>query len=178
MSRFFAGGSSDSDSSSASDDDYSDSDVSSRSDDQSDSNSDASDSDSDSDASSRESDDSDAPRKNKNKFLLGGASDDSDDDSDDGKRVVKSAKDKRYEEIESCVHSIENAQKINDWVTISSGMSWMKYLVNADMQNSTSSTSLQRRPRRLISCPRFTSPRFRVWKKSPMKQSRLRRRKR
>ncbi|ORY79880.1 eukaryotic translation initiation factor 3 subunit 8 N-terminus-domain-containing protein [Protomyces lactucae-debilis] len=119
MSRFFAAGSSDSDSSSASDDDYSDSDLASR---QSGSNSNSDDSDSDSDSASdaSDSDDSDAPAKKGNRFMVGGDSDDSDDDSDDGKKVVKSAKDKRIEEVESCVHLIENAQKINDWVTISS----------------------------------------------------------
>lgn len=112
MSRFFAGGSSDSDSSSESD--FSDSEQSS----QDESGSDAG---SGSDDSGSESDDSDAPKAKGNRFLAGADSDDSDDESDDGKKIVKSAKDKRLEEIEASVHILENAQKINDWVTISSG---------------------------------------------------------
>ncbi|CCG83090.1 Eukaryotic translation initiation factor 3 subunit C [Taphrina deformans PYCC 5710] len=112
MSRFFAAGSSDSDSSS-SEEEFSDSEQSSQDESGSDSGSDSGDSDSD-------SDDSDAPKAKGNRFLAGADSDDSDDESDDGKKIVKSAKDKRLEEIESSVHIIENAQKINDWVTISS----------------------------------------------------------
>lgn len=114
MSRFFAGGSSDSDTSS-SDEDFSDSEESSQEESGSGSGSGSDDSDSD-------SDDSDAPKAKGNRFLAGADSDDSDDESDDGKKIVKSAKDKRLEEIEASVHIIENAQKINDWVTISSGM--------------------------------------------------------
>lgn len=116
MSRFFAGGSSDSDTSS-SEEDFSDSEQSSKAGSDNDSDNSGSDSD-DSDSSS---DDSDAPKTKGNRFLAGADSDDSDEESDDGKKVVKSAKDKRQEEIEASVHIIENAQKINDWVTISSG---------------------------------------------------------
>lgn len=115
MSRFFAAGSSDSDTSS-SEEEFSDSEQSSQ-------NDSGSDSGSDSDDSGSDSDDSDTPKAKGNRFLAGADSDDSDDESDDGKKVVKSAKDKRLEEIEASVHIIENAQKINDWVTISSGES-------------------------------------------------------
>jgi translation initiation factor 3 subunit C len=41
--------------------------------------------------------------------------------SDDVKRVVKSAKDKRFEELRACVKSLDNAKKINDWVALSNG---------------------------------------------------------
>lgn len=113
MSRFFAGGSSDSDTSS-SEEDFSDSEQSAQNDSDSENGSDSEDSGTDSD-----SDDSDAPKAKGAKFMAGADSEDSDDESDDGKRIVKSAKDKRQEEIDASVHIIENAQKINDWVTIS-----------------------------------------------------------
>ena len=52
-------------------------------------------------------------------FMKGAASDES--DADEGKRVVKSARDKRLQEIEATTKAIENAGKINDWVAISNG---------------------------------------------------------
>ncbi|GAA6004311.1 translation initiation factor eIF3 core subunit c [Rhodotorula paludigena] len=53
------------------------------------------------------------------RFLRGAASDDSDDSDEDRPAVVKSAKDKRMDEVEGSVKAIENAAKINDWVAIS-----------------------------------------------------------
>ncbi|KPV77838.1 uncharacterized protein RHOBADRAFT_48045 [Rhodotorula graminis WP1] len=53
------------------------------------------------------------------RFLKGAASDDSDDSDDDKPAVVKSAKDKRNDEVDACVKAIENGAKINDWVAIS-----------------------------------------------------------
>ncbi|KAK9467293.1 eukaryotic translation initiation factor 3 subunit 8 N-terminus-domain-containing protein [Lipomyces arxii] len=52
-----------------------------------------------------------------NRFLRGEESDESDED--ESKRVVKSAKDKRLEEIDAIIRVIDNAKKINDWVHIS-----------------------------------------------------------
>ena len=45
------------------------------------------------------------------------------DESDDEERVtvVKSAKDKRFDELEGTVKLIENAKKIHDWAVISTG---------------------------------------------------------
>lgn len=83
-----------------------------------------SDSSSDSDSDSDESDDSDQEdkaTKRKNRFLKGDGDADEDSDDDDVKRVVKSAKDKRLDEMESTGKTIENALKINDWVAILNG---------------------------------------------------------
>ncbi|CAG8458925.1 395_t:CDS:10 [Ambispora leptoticha] len=85
---------------------------------------------SDSDLSDDEelSEDSDELEEDKNKstkptesrFKKGAASaSDSEESSGDEKRVVKSHKDKRLEELESTIKTLENAQKINDWVVIS-----------------------------------------------------------
>lgn len=53
-----------------------------------------------------------------NRFLRD-ASSESESDEEDGAKVLKSAKDKRFEELEGTVRSIENAEKINDWAVIS-----------------------------------------------------------
>ncbi|KAI9002417.1 eukaryotic translation initiation factor 3 subunit 8 N-terminus-domain-containing protein [Gaertneriomyces semiglobifer] len=116
MSRFFRGGSSSSESDS--DSDYSSSDEERRH-----KAADASESEeSDSDESSSESDsDSDDGGKagGPNKFLRGFAGGDSEDESDeDVKRVVKSARDKRFDEMRNTVNALKNAKKINDWVAI------------------------------------------------------------
>ncbi|KAG0262626.1 Translation initiation factor 3 subunit c [Actinomortierella ambigua] len=98
MSRFFEAGFSDTDDSESDfSDELTDSELS---------DSDQSDSDSDSD------DDS----KPKNRFAFG-ASDDS-DESEDEVRVVRSAKDKRFDEIEQAVTTMTNGQKIGDWVSV------------------------------------------------------------
>ena len=43
------------------------------------------------------------------------------DSDEDVAKVVKSAKDKRFEELEGTVKAIENGEKINDWHVISAG---------------------------------------------------------
>eukprot|EP00249_Psilotum_nudum_P024381 c29170_g1_i4 orf=168-3074(+) len=50
------------------------------------------------------------------KYLTQAASDS--DDSDDQRRIVRSAKDKRFEEMGNTVDQIKNSMKINDWVSI------------------------------------------------------------
>lgn len=44
------------------------------------------------------------------------------DGEDEAKKVVKSAKDKRLDEMEATGKVMDNALKINDWVAISNGM--------------------------------------------------------
>lgn len=76
-----------------------------------------------SDEEEMESDDDlkkdDQPKKNR--FLKGGSDSDEDSDEEGGRRQIKSQKDKRYEEMEACVKSIENGERINDWTLISNG---------------------------------------------------------
>ncbi|KAG0336898.1 Translation initiation factor 3 subunit c [Podila humilis] len=104
MSRFFRAGESDSDDSDDFSEEISDSEVDSDDSDNSDSN------DSDSD--------NDKPAQKKMGGLLSRLERDSDSDSDDDVvRVVRSAKDKRFEEIEQAVTLMANKQKINDWVS-------------------------------------------------------------
>lgn len=47
----------------------------------------------------------------------------SDEESDDEERVksLKSAKDKRFEELEGTIKQMENALKINDWQVVNTG---------------------------------------------------------
>lgn len=61
-------------------------------------------------------------QKKKGRFLRSDSDDDESDDDEDVKRVVKSSKDKRLEEIEATGKVIDNALKINDWVAISAGL--------------------------------------------------------
>lgn len=63
-----------------------------------------------------------------NAWLVGGGSSDSDSDSE-VKHVVKSAKDKRFEEIDSCLKTIDNAVKINDWVSLTNEFEKMNKIV-------------------------------------------------
>lgn len=68
-----------------------------------------------------DSDDSDGAGKTGASKFLREASDSDESEDSDKVTVVKSAKDKRLEELESVARLIENAQKINDWSSISTG---------------------------------------------------------
>ncbi|KAG8213854.1 eukaryotic translation initiation factor 3 subunit 8 N-terminus-domain-containing protein [Butyriboletus roseoflavus] len=57
--------------------------------------------------------------KKKGRFLRSDSDDDEGEEDEDVKRVVKSSKDKRLEEIEGTGKVIDNALKINDWGAIS-----------------------------------------------------------
>ncbi|KAI8936777.1 Translation initiation factor 3 subunit c [Plenodomus lindquistii] len=78
----------------------------------------------DSDKDSDDDDDSDSDSSSgsetggANRFLKDADSESESDDEDVGK-VLKSAKDKRFDELEAMIRQIENAQKINDWAVIS-----------------------------------------------------------
>ncbi|EFW99685.1 eukaryotic translation initiation factor 3 subunit [Grosmannia clavigera kw1407] len=77
------------------------------------------DSDDDSDEDSDEdSDDEGAKKRGANAFLLDESSD-SEEEADEATTKVKSAKDKRFEELDATITAIENAQKINDWGSVS-----------------------------------------------------------
>jgi translation initiation factor 3 subunit C len=120
-SRFFAAGSdSDSESSSSSDDDlsYSEQEDQAPSDDDND-GFDDNDEDEDEDEEGDSGDEGKAGRARQAFLRDRESSDDSDDDGQ--KRVVQSARDKRWQEIEATANLIENKGKINDWVVISNG---------------------------------------------------------
>lgn len=55
-------------------------------------------------------------------FFRGAGSDEDESTDDEQVHVVKSAKDKRLEELEATSKAIENGKKINDWGSISAGM--------------------------------------------------------
>ncbi|KAK3374854.1 eukaryotic translation initiation factor 3 subunit 8 N-terminus-domain-containing protein [Podospora didyma] len=65
--------------------------------------------------------DGDAKKKGVNRFLADADSDSSsgDDSDNETQAKVKSAKDKRFDELEATVTAIQNGQKINDWGSIS-----------------------------------------------------------
>ena len=67
-----------------------------------------------------EDEDEDKAKSGANKFLK--SDDEESEESSDEERptLVKSAKDKRFEELEATIRSIENAEKINDWAHIAS----------------------------------------------------------
>lgn len=117
-SRFFHGGDSDSESSSSEEEElYSD-----REEDEAE---ESEEEDEEEDESEDESSEDEGRGTGASRFLKpsGGAGDDSDESEDeDRERVVKSAKDKRFQELEATIKLIENAEKINDWAVISTGM--------------------------------------------------------
>lgn len=119
MSRFFHGDSSSESSSSDEEELYSEGEE--EEEEQAASDEEESDEDgSDSDASTNDEGDG---KRAVNRFVRSDNDSDSEESSDDEQvKIVKSAKDKRLEELESTVKAIENGQKINDWGSISTGM--------------------------------------------------------
>lgn len=121
MSRFFQGSDSDTDSSSSSEGElYSDHEDEEQSDGGLDMEGD------DEDESEAEEGSGEEDQGAARRFLRGAVSDESDEE--EGKRIVKSAKDKRLQEIEATSKLIENGGKINDWVVISNGISSLRSL--------------------------------------------------
>lgn len=70
-------------------------------------------------SNSESSSDEDSDEDDSDEDSKGG---ESDEDSDDERKVVKSAAEKRIDEMVAVGKTIENALKINDWVAISNGM--------------------------------------------------------
>lgn len=119
MSRFFTAGDSSSESSSEDEEElYSGGEAEPKSEEESsEEESEASDDDDDS------SEDEEGGKTGVSKFLRDAASSDGESSDSDTPKVVKSAKDKRLEELEGVIKLIDNAVKINDWSSISTGKS-------------------------------------------------------
>lgn len=115
MSRFFTAGDSSSESSSSDEEELYSEEENVQKSEESDDQDEASD---DEDTSSDDSDG--AGKSGVSKFLRDQVESDESED-EDKVTVVKSAKDKRLEELETVARLIENAQKINDWSSISTG---------------------------------------------------------
>lgn len=97
------------------------------------------------------------------RFLKGADSDDEDSDEEVRKKV-KSAKDKRFDELESTIRLIDNGKKIDDWGAIATGRhEWVLELGcnsladTISTQNMTSSTARLRRRSMPARRPRCTS---------------------
>lgn len=114
MSRFFHGSESSSESSEEEESLYGSGDeAAAKSEDESSSEEESEEgSDSDSDSSEE------GGRTGASRFLRD-ESDESESEDEDRVTVVKSAKDKRFDELEAIIKQIENAEKINDWGVIS-----------------------------------------------------------
>ncbi|KAK2759422.1 Translation initiation factor 3 subunit c [Arachnomyces sp. PD_36] len=112
MSRFFHGGGSDSESSSSEEEElYSDRE-------EGDSEEESSEEGSSEEDEEESSSDEDEAKTGANRFFRD-ASESEESEDEDKVTVVKSAKDKRLEELDQTVKLIENAEKINDWAVIS-----------------------------------------------------------
>lgn len=110
MSRFFHAG--DSDSSSSDEEEYDINPEEEQSEEETSDESSEEDSDDDSD-----SDSSDDGKTGANRFLRE-ASDSDDSDDEEKVTVVKSAKDKRFDELEATIKLMDNAGRISDWSVI------------------------------------------------------------
>ncbi|KAL4932374.1 translation initiation factor eIF3 core subunit c [Aspergillus undulatus] len=114
MSRFFYGNDSDSDSSGSDEEElYSDEEVEKSEEESSEEESGASD-----ESEEESSEDEDAGKTGANRFMRD-ASESEESEDEETVTIVKSAKDKRLEELEATIKLIDNAQKINDWAVIS-----------------------------------------------------------
>ncbi|KAK7908677.1 Eukaryotic translation initiation factor 3 subunit C [Apiospora marii] len=120
MSKFFAGGDSSSESSSDEEELYSEEEEEEKPQGAADESSEEdSDEDEDDDDSEEDSDDEGAGKTGASRFLRGDSSD-SEDSDEERVKTVKSAKDKRFGELEAIIKAIDNGRKINDWGSISS----------------------------------------------------------
>jgi len=165
MSRFFRGGDDSSSESSSDEEELYGSDeeqqVPTKDMDSDDSDEDDSDEESGSGSSS---DDDGAPKKGLSRFLVDQDSSESEESGDEaGTAKVKSAKDKRHDELEATINGIVNGQKINDWVSISNGLSPLNIPFRPSVsltnrhQSSTSSTARWSSSKMEARPPRATS---------------------
>lgn len=115
-SRFFYGNGSDSESSSSDEEElYSD-----REEEEEDEQSEEEDS-SEEETSSEEEEEEEGEGRRGASIFLKDVSESEESEDEEKVTVVKSAKDKRLEELEGTIKLIENAERINDWTVISSG---------------------------------------------------------
>lgn len=122
MSRFFRGGNDSSSESSSDEEDLYESEEEEQEEQKDESEEE--DEEDEEEASDAESSDSDAGKaKGASRFLEGWSESEESDTEQTTK--VKSAKDKRHDELEATITAITNAQKINDWNIISNGTSWV-----------------------------------------------------
>lgn len=139
MSRFFRGGD-DSSSESSSDEEELLSEEEEEAEEQTkkqvqkDSDDDSDDMDSDEDSDEDSDDSEEGVKKGGANWFLKDASSESEDSDEEVRAKVKSAKDKRLDELEASIKQIENGQKNGDWTLISNGRSppepseaWLKY---------------------------------------------------
>lgn len=123
MSRFFRGGNDSSSESSSDEEDLYESEEEEQQEEKDESEEEDEDEEEE-DGSDAESSDSDAGKaKGASRFLEGWSESEESDTEQTTK--VKSAKDKRHDELEATITAITNAQKINDWNIISNGTSWV-----------------------------------------------------
>ncbi|KAL1967077.1 hypothetical protein VTN77DRAFT_3601 [Rasamsonia byssochlamydoides] len=115
MSRFFHGGGSDSETSSSDEEElYSDREEEEESEEEESSEEESTEEEEEDEESSEE----EAGRTGASRFMRD-VSESEESEDEDRVTIVKSAKDKRLEELENTVRLIENAEKINDWAVIS-----------------------------------------------------------
>ena len=121
MSRFFTAGDSSSESSSSGEEDLysgSEEEPTQKSDEESSEEEDEGSNEDDSSSSDEE-----GGKSGVSKFLRDAGSSEGESSDSDTVKIVKSAKGKRLEELEGVIKLIDNAQKINDWSSISTGQS-------------------------------------------------------
>lgn len=117
MSRFFYGNGSDSDSSESEEEVYSEEEEK-KSDAEESSEEESSE---EEDEDEQEDSDEEAGGKTGANRFMKDVSESEESEDEEKVTVVKSAKDKRLEELENTIHLIDNAGKINDWAVISAG---------------------------------------------------------
>jgi translation initiation factor 3 subunit C len=123
MSRFFRGGDDSSSESSSDEEDLSlseEEETTTKDQQSEDESSDDFDDDDDESEESSDDDDGDKP-KGLSRFLLDQDSSESEEEDVEATTKVKSAKDKRHDELEATITGIQNGQKINDWHLIANG---------------------------------------------------------